>query len=252
MRLQGKVAIITGAGAGIGRASSLLFAREGAKVVCSDLDATTTEETVRLVTEAGGEACFVRADAANSEDVENLVRETVEQYGRLDIFYANAGVVPGGTVLEIEEEEWDRCMRINVNSAYQACRHAIPAMKANGGGSIVCTASVAGIIGVKNRAAYSASKAAVVGLVKSVAIDFIADGIRVNAICPGTVDTPSLQARLRATGDYETALSQFIARQPMGRIGKAEEIAALALYFASDESGYVTGTHMMIDGGMSL
>lgn len=252
MRLENKVAIITGAGAGIGRAASLLFAREGAKVVCSDLDATTTEETVRLVTEAGGEASFVRADAANSEDVANLVRETVEQYGKLDIFYANAGVVPGGTVLEIEEDEWDRCMRINVNSVYQACRHAIPVMKENGSGSIVCTASVAGIIGVKNRAAYSASKAAVVGLVKSVAIDFIADGIRINAICPGTVDTPSLQGRLRATGDYEAALAQFISRQPMGRIGKAEEIAALALYLASDESGYVTGTHTMIDGGMSL
>ncbi|MFN3649974.1 MAG: SDR family NAD(P)-dependent oxidoreductase [Armatimonadota bacterium] len=252
MRLSNKVAIITGAGAGIGRASSLLFAQEGATVVCSDLDPATTEETVRLVREVGGESCFIRADAASSSDVERLVADTVERYGRLDVFYANAGIVPGGTVLDCSEEEWDRAMTVNAKSVFLACRHAIPAMRQGGGGSIVCTASVAGVVGVKNRAAYSASKMAVVGLVKSVALDFITEGIRINAICPGTVDTPSLQGRLRATGDYETALSQFIARQPMGRLGTAEEIAALALYLASDESGYMTGNHIMIDGGLSL
>lgn len=252
MRLAGKTAIITGAGAGIGRASAVLFAREGARVVCSDLDTVTGEETAALARAGAGEAVFVRADAADSGEVRALVEETVRRFGRLDVFYANAGIVPGGTVTECSEEEWERGMGVNARSAFLACKHAIPAMLAGGGGSLVCTASVAGLVGVKNRAAYSASKAAVVGLVKSVALDYIAEGIRINAICPGTVDTPSLQGRLRATGDYEAALAQFIARQPMGRLGTADEIAALAVYLASDESAYMTGQALMIDGGLSL
>lgn len=252
MRLKDKVAIITGAGAGIGRSSSILFGREGAKVVCADLDPATGEETLALVREAGAEGIFIQGNAAQSEDVERLVRETVARFGKLDVFYANAGIVPGGTVTECTDEEWDRAMAINARSAYLACKFAIPAMTQSGGGSLVCTASVAGLVGVKNRAAYSASKAAVTGLVKSVALDYIDQGIRINSICPGTVDTPSLQGRLRATGDYETALKQFIARQPMGRLGTADEIAALALYLASDESGYMTGQNLLIDGGLSL
>jgi NAD(P)-dependent dehydrogenase (short-subunit alcohol dehydrogenase family) len=252
MRLNGKVAVITGAGAGIGRASTLLFGSEGATVVCADLSAETGEETLRLLRETGGQGSFVQADAAANADVERLVHETVSRHGRLDVFYANAGVVPGGTVLECGEDEWDRTMAINARSVFLACKHVVPVMQAQGGGSIVCTSSVAGLVGVKNRAAYSASKMAVIGLVKSVAIDFVQDKVRINAICPGTVDTPSLQGRLRATGDYETALSQFVARQPMGRLGQAEEIAALALYLASDESAYMTGSHLVIDGGLSL
>jgi 2-keto-3-deoxy-L-fuconate dehydrogenase len=220
--------------------------------VCADLDPATGEETAALVRAAGGEAVFIPSDAADSASVQSLVSQTVERFGRVDVFYANAGIVPGGTVTECPEEEWERAMAVNARSAFLACKHAIPAMLRNAGGSIVCTASVAGIVGVKNRAAYSASKAAVVGLVKSVALDYIDQGIRINAVCPGTVDTPSLQGRLRATGDYESALRQFIARQPMGRLGTADEIAALALYLASDESGYMTGQHLLIDGGLSL
>ena len=252
MRLRDKVAVITGAGAGIGRASSVLFAREGAKVVCADLAPETTEETLRLVREAGGEGCFVQVDAADSAAVQRLVEETVRRYGRLDVFYANAGVVPGGTVEECTDEEWDRTMAINARSVYLACKYVVPVMKGQGGGSIVCTSSVAGLVGVKNRAAYSASKMAVIGLVKSVALDYVQDNVRINAICPGTVDTPSLHQRLQATGDYEAALRQFIGRQPMGRLGTADEIAHLALYLASDESGYMTGTYLVIDGGLSL
>jgi 2-keto-3-deoxy-L-fuconate dehydrogenase len=252
MRLKDKVAIVTGAGAGIGRASCLAFAREGAKVVCADLSRETGEETARLVSEVTGQGHFALADAADSAGVQRLVDETVERYGKLDVFYANAGVVPGGTVIDCGEEEWDRTMAINARSAFLACKHAIPAMLKGGGGSIVCTSSVAGLVGVKNRAAYSASKMAVIGLVKSVALDFVDRNIRINAICPGTVDTPSLHGRLQTMGDYEAALKQFIARQPMGRLGTAEEIAALAVYLASDESGYMTGSYIVIDGGLSL
>ncbi len=252
MRLKDKIAVITGAGAGIGRAAACLFAREGAKVVCADLNEETTRSVVAEIFAAGDEAHFVHTNAADSDSVAALVAETAHRYGRVDVFYANAGIVPGGTVTECSEDEWDRAMAINARSVFLACKHVIPVMQAGGGGSIVCTSSVAGLVGVKNRAVYSASKMAVIGLVKSVALDYIQDGIRINAICPGTVDTPSLQGRLHAMGDYETALAQFIARQPMGRIGKADEIAALALYLASDESGYMTGTYLVIDGGLSL
>lgn len=253
MRLKDKVVIITGAGAGIGRAASVLFAREGAQVVCSDLDTATGEESAQLAREAGsGDAIFVQADASSETDIQRLVSETVAKFGKLNVFYANAGIVPGGTVLECTVEDWDRTMVINSRSPMLACKHSIPEMRKAGGGSIVVTASVAGPVGVKNRCSYSASKNAVIGLVKSVAIDFVAEGIRINAICPGTVDTPSLQGRLRATGDYEKAMKEFVARQPMGRLGTADEIAALALYLASDESAYMTGHAVMIDGGLSL
>jgi NAD(P)-dependent dehydrogenase (short-subunit alcohol dehydrogenase family) len=252
MRLAGKVALITGAGAGIGRASVLLFAREGAKVAAVDRDATTGEETVALARAAGGEAIFLRADAASADEVSAAIEACVARLGGLDILFNNAGIVPGGTVEQTDEAAWDEAMRVNVKSVYLGCRYAIPRMRQRGGGVIINTASVAGLVGVKDRAAYSASKMAVVGLTRSIAIDHVAEKIRANCICPGTVDTPSLQGRLHATGDYEAAKTAFIARQPMGRLGTAEEIAALALYLAADESAYMTGSAVVIDGGLSL
>ena len=252
MRLENKVALITGAGAGIGREACLQFAREGAKVVAVDRDPGTGEETARLVREAGGDAHFVQADVAAAADVERMIGSAVERYGRLDVLFNNAGIVPNGTVEECSDEDWERCMAVNVRSVFLGCKYVAPVMKRQGGGAIINTASVAGLVGVKNRAAYSASKMAVIGLTKSVAIDYVADGIRINAICPGTVDTPSLRGRLAATGDEEEARKAFTARQPMGRLGKAEEIAALALYLASDESSYMTGREVVIDGGLSL
>jgi NAD(P)-dependent dehydrogenase (short-subunit alcohol dehydrogenase family) len=252
MRLMGKVALITGAGAGIGRASVLLFAREGARVAAVDRDPATGQETVALARAAGGEAIFLRADVARAAEIAAAIDACVAHFGALHVLFNNAGIVPGGTVEQTEESAWDEAMAVNLKSVYLGCRYAIPHFRRQGGGVIVNTASVAGLVGVKDRAAYSASKMGVVGLTKSIAIDYVSEKIRANCICPGTVDTPSLQGRLHATGDYEAAKSAFVARQPMGRLGTAGEIAALALYLASDESAYMTGSAVVIDGGLSL
>jgi NAD(P)-dependent dehydrogenase (short-subunit alcohol dehydrogenase family) len=252
MRLQNKVALITGAGAGIGRASALLFAREGARVAAADVDEKTGGETVEQIRTAGGEAVFLSIDVADAGSIRGAVEATVERFGRLDILFNNAGIVLGGTAETTAEEEWERTMAINVRSVFLGCKYALPVMRRQGGGVIVNTASVAGMVGVKDRAAYSASKAAVIGLTKSLAIDYVGENIRANCICPGTVDTPSLQQRIAATGDPVAGRQAFIARQPMGRLGTAEEIAALALYLASDDSAYMTGSAVVIDGGLSL
>jgi len=252
MRLQDKTAIITGVGAGIGRASAELFAREGARILGVDVDEERGQETIALIHMGGGAAAFHPGDVAREEDCAAMVRAAVDRFGRLDVLFCNAGIVPGGTVEDCTLDDWERAMAVNARSVFLGCKHAIPAMREQGGGTIVCTSSVAGLVGVQNRAAYSASKMAIIGLVKSIARDYVDQGIRINAICPGTVDTPSLQSRLSATGDYQAARAQFVARQPLGRLGTADEIAALALYLASDESAYMTGSYLVIDGGLSL
>lgn len=235
MRLAGKTALITGAGAGIGRAAAELFASEGATVWATDRDAISID---------GCKAA--RLDVLDAAQIEAVFAEA----GPLDLLFNCAGMVAAGTILDCSEADWSRSFDLNVTAMYRTIRAALPAMIANGGGSIVNMASVSSsITGVPNRFAYGASKAAVIGLTKHVAVDFVGKGIRCNAICPGTVDTPSLNDRLRATGDYEKARGDFEARQPMGRLGKAEEIAALALYLASDESSFTTGQIHVIDGG---
>lgn len=238
MRLAGKTALITGAASGIGRASAELFAAEGATVWATDRDDFTL----------GG--CIVRRlDVLDPAQIEAVIAEA----GPLDILFNCAGMVAAGNILECSDADWQASFDLNVTAMYRTIRAALPAMLAKGGGSIVNMASVASsVTGVPNRFAYGASKAAVIGLTKHVAVDFVARGIRCNAICPGTVDTPSLQARLRATGDYEKARADFNARQPMGRLGRAEEIAALALYLASDESSFTTGQIHVIDGGWTI
>lgn len=252
MRLQEKIAIITGAGAGIGRASVLAFVREGARVVAVDRDEATGSETVALARQAGGEAVFFRADVSQSADVQAMIRFTLDRYGRLDILFNNAGIVQNGTVVDTPEAEWEQTMAVNLRSVFLGCKYAIPAMIRQGGGTIINTASVAGLVGVRNRASYSASKMGIVGLTRSIAIDFVDQGIRANAICPGTVDTPSLRQRIAQAEDPEATRAAFIARQPMRRLGTPEEIAALAVYLASEESAYMTGTAIVIDGGLSL
>ncbi len=237
-RLVGKTALITAAGQGIGRATAELFAREGATVWATDINAAALE---------GLNGCrTVRLDARDPV----MIAEVIARSGPLDILFNCAGIVPAGTILDCTEEDWGRTFDLNVTAMYRMAKAALPGMLAKGGGTIINMASVASSIkGVPNRFAYGTTKAAVIGLTKSIAADFVAQGIRCNAICPGTVDTPSLHDRLRATGDYEAAHKAFVARQPMGRLGTAEEIAALALYLASDDAAYTTGQAYVIDGG---
>ncbi len=239
MRLEGKRALITAAGQGIGRATAEAMVREGAQVFATDIN------TEALATLEGAET--FRLDALDGDDI----RAAVER-ARPDILVNCAGFVHDGTILDASEDEWDFAFDLNVKSMFRSIRAAVPGMLERGSGSIVNMASAASsIIGAPNRCVYGASKGAVIALTKSVAKDFIARGIRCNAVCPGTVDTPSLHERLRGTGDYEAAKKAFTARQPMGRLAEAREIAALVVYLGSDESAFMTGQAVVIDGGWS-
>jgi 2-keto-3-deoxy-L-fuconate dehydrogenase len=248
-RLKGKKTLITAAGQGIGRSTVLAFAREGAQVLATDIDpeslASLKKEFPEIATNI--ETCVL--DVNNLKAIQQLAKET----GSIDVLFNCAGFVHHGTVLDCEESDWDISFDLNVRSMYRMVKAFLPAMLESGGGSIVNMSSVASSVkGLPNRFVYGASKAAVVGLTKSIAADFITQNIRCNAICPGTVESPSLQARIKAQGgNYEDVLSAFIARQPIGRIGTPEEIAALAVYLASDESSYTTGVAWSIDGGMT-
>jgi 2-keto-3-deoxy-L-fuconate dehydrogenase len=240
-RLAGKTAVVTAAGSGIGRASAESFARAGARVFAADIDAKALQSVAGCETH--------ELDVRDVSAIEAFAKSV----GTVDVLFNCAGTVPKGTVLEIDPVSWKAAFDLNVNSMYHMIRAFLPAMLAARGGSIINMSSVASsITGVPDRCAYGATKAAVIGLTKSVAADFVAQGIRCNAICPGTVDTPSLQARLHAYGDYAKTRAEFEARQPMGRLGKPEEIAALALHLASDESGFTTGQIHVIDGGWMI
>ena len=244
-RLNGKRALVTAAGQGIGRASAIAMAAEGATVFATDINAETLES---LKAEQHPHIETFILDALSTSSIAAGV-----DHARPDILFNCAGFVHNGTILDATEEEYDFAFDLNVKSMFRAIRAALPGMIERGGGSIINISSVvSSITGAPNRSVYGATKAAVLGLTKSVAIDFISEGIRCNAICPGTVDTPSLHDRLRATGNFEVAHKAFVARQPMGRLGTAEEIAALVVYLASDESAFVTGQAHIIDGGWAL
>lgn len=236
-RLDGKTAFVTAAGQGIGRASALAMAAEGARVIATDINAAA------LATLSGPGIETRRLDVRDSAAVAAAAEP-------VDVLFNCAGFVAAGTILDCDEAQWAFSLDLNMTAMYRMCRAFLPGMIAKGGGSVINMASVvSSTIAAPTRFAYGVTKAGVIGLTKSIAADFITRGIRANAICPGTVESPSLEQRLRDTGDYEAARKAFIARQPIGRIGKAEEIAALVVYLASDESSYTTGVAHVIDGG---
>lgn len=243
-RLKNKRVLVTAAGQGIGRAAALAMAAEGAKVFATDIN---PEGLAQLKSEATGRLEAFELDVRSEASVAAGV-----QVAQPDVLFNCAGFVHNGTVLEASDEDWEFAFDLNVRSMLRTVRAALPGMLERGSGSIINMSSAcSSVIGAPNRFVYGTTKAAVLGLTKSVAIDYITKGIRCNAICPGTVESPSLHDRLHATGDYEAAMKAFIARQPMGRIAKAEEIAALVVYLASDESAFTTGQAHIIDGGWS-
>ena len=243
-RLEGKRALVTAAGQGIGRASALALAREGASVYATDINVETLET---LAAEELPNIEVFQLDVRSEESVSSGMKKA-----QPDVLFNCAGFVHHGTVLDAADEEWDFAFDLNVRSMWRTIKAALPGMLQNGNGSIINMSSAcSSVIGAPNRFIYGTTKAAVLGITKSIAVDYIAEGVRCNAICPGTVESPSLHNRLHASGDYDAAMEAFVARQPMGRIGKAEEIAELVVYLASEESAFTTGQAHVIDGGWS-
>ncbi len=244
-RLSGKTAFTTAAGAGIGRASAIAMAREGARVIATDID----EAALASLGGTSDRIETFRLDALNGAEIQ----AAAERVGAPDILFNCTGFVHAGTILDADEADFDFSVNLNLKAHYRVIRAFLPAMIENGGGSIINMASVASSIkGAPNRCIYGATKGAVIGLTKAVAADFIGQAIRCNAVCPGSVDTPSFEQRMRDQGDYEAARKAFIARSPMGRMASAEEVAAMVVYLASDDAAFVTGTTHVIDGGWSL
>jgi NAD(P)-dependent dehydrogenase (short-subunit alcohol dehydrogenase family) len=247
-RLSGKVALITGAGKGIGREAAELFAREGARVVVADLDAPAAGETVSAIVAAGGEAVAVGGDVAVEADVARIVEEGAQRFGALHVLYNNAGVLwkdRDRSVLETDDGWWERVMAVNLKSVFWVTKHGIPRLRAAGGGSIINMGSVSGLVGfTRAQDAYTAAKGAIIALTKSLAIQFAADGIRCNVIHPGIVDTP-----LQAPYLTPELRREFGAGIPLGRIAQPREIASVALFLASDDSSYMTGAELVVDGG---
>ena len=243
-RLKGKSALVTAAGQGIGRASAIALANEGAEVLATDINKIALNELDDI---KNSNISTFELDVLDDKVITNCINKA-----RPDILFNCAGFVHNGTILEATDDEWDFAFNLNVRSMYKTITNVLPIMLEKGGGSIInMSSAVSSIIGAPNRFIYGATKAAVIGLTKSIAIDYITKGIRCNCICPGTVDSPSLHQRLEATGNYETAKKNFTARQPMGRLATPEEIAALVVYLASDESAFTTGQPHIIDGGWS-
>ena len=250
MKLTDKVALVTGAASGIGRESALLFAQNGARVVCVDLSADLNAATATQISEAGGTAFAVAADVSDADDMERVVAETVQKFGRLDVAFNNAGIMHSddGDAVSTEERIWDLTMGVNAKGVFLGCKYEIPAMLASGGGSIINTASFVAVMGAATpQIAYTASKGAVLALTRELAVVHARQNIRLNALCPGPLRTELLMRFL----DTDEKKERRLVHVPMGRFGEAAEMAQAALWLASDESSYVTGSDFMVDGGLS-
>jgi NAD(P)-dependent dehydrogenase (short-subunit alcohol dehydrogenase family) len=247
--LDGKCAMITGGANGIGKATAVLLAREGAAVAIVDLDEDQGQATTRAINASGGKAIFVRADVSRVEDCRRAVEITISTWGGIDILFNNAGIIRRATVIDTTEDEWDRVLAVNVRSIFLMCKNTIPVMRQAGGGAIVNTGSGWGLVGGAQAAAYCAAKGAVVNLTRALAIDHGADNIRVNCVCPGDTDTAMLRFEAGQLGAPEAVFLADAAQRPLRRIGQPEEVAQAVLYLVSEASSFVTGTALVVDGG---
>lgn len=245
--LEGKVALVTGGAMGIGKTTALVFAREGARVVVVDIVTEGGEETVQLIKEAGGDALFVKCDVTNAKDVEAMVIKAVDTYGRLDCAFNNAGIAIPGTTVECSEEDWDRVLSVNLKGVWLCMKYEISQMLTQGGGVIVNTSSVGGLVGTPGIAAYTASKHGVVGLTRTAALEHVTAGIRVNAVCPGSVPTPMLDPVV----NHPELKAMLESKHPMGRFATTEEIAEAVIWLCSDRASYVTGVAFPVDGAVT-
>ena len=249
-QFAGRVAFITGAGSGIGRATALAFAAQGAAVAVSDNAEKEVHETARLIEEQGGKALPVLCDVTRSDDVAAAVAATVQRFGRLDFAFNNAGIEqPPAPLHEISDEQWDRIIDINLRGVFYGMKHEIPAMLATGGGAIVNTSSGAGVIGIAGQSAYAAGKHAIIGLTKAAALDYAASGVRINAVCPGIIETPMMD---RFSGGTEEGRQRVIGQEPVGRMGRPEEIASAVLWLCSDLGAFTVGHALVVDGGQTV
>lgn len=251
MQYAGKVAFITGGGSGIGRAAALAFAREGASVSVADISEKNVEESARMVEEHGGRALAVRCDVTQVEDIRAALDKTVQTFGRMDFAFNNAGIEPRkpAATADYDVEEWNRIINIDLRGVFLCMKYEIPLMLKNGGGAIVNTSSGAGIIGIKGSPAYTAAKHGVIGLTRATALDYAAQNIRVNVVCPGYIDTPMME---RFTGDTPEGRAKVISEEPIGRMGRPEEIANAVVWLCSEAAGFVVGSAMVIDGGQTI
>jgi len=248
---SGKVAFVTGAGGGIGRATAVAFAREGASVVVADVSEKENQETARMVEEHGGRALAVRCDVTRADDIKAALDKAIQEFGRLDFAFNNAGIEPRkpAPTADYDLEEWDRIIDIDLRGVFLSMKYEIPLILKQGGGAIVNTSSGAGVIGIKGSPAYTAAKHGVIGLTRAAALDYASQNIRVNAVCPGYIDTPMMD---RFTGGTPEGRAKVISEEPIGRMGRPEEIASTVIWLCSDASGFVVGSAIVVDGGQTI